>query len=241
VQGMKKYFTKLLSIVFPSKCLVCSAIISHNSKVCVGCWGKLEFISNPSCSKCDYPFEFDIGHDALCGNCLAQDVIFDKAISILRYSEVSKIMVHKLKYADKLHIAKHFASLLFKKIHKNIENYDLIIPVPMHRKKIRVRFYNQAALIAGHLSGYSSVPVLHNGLLKTKYHEPQTGLQRSMRQSNVKNSFAINGAYAAAISGKNILLVDDVYTTGATVNECSKVLKRSLCKSVTVVTVARVI
>jgi len=238
---MKKYLTKFLSIIFPSKCIACSTIVSAGSKVCSICWSQLEFISSPSCAKCDYPFEFDIGYDALCGGCLEEGPLFDKAISVLRYTELSKIMVHRLKYSDKLHIAKHFASMLFKKIHKDAQGFDFIIPVPMHRKKMRSRLYNQAALMVTHLSDYSGVAPLHNGLLKTKYHESQTGLSRSVRKENIKNTFEINKKYADVIKGKNILLVDDVYTTGATVNECSRVLKRGLCKSVTVVTLARVV
>lgn len=238
---MQKYISKLISIIFPSKCIACSSIVSAGSKICSICWGKLEFISSPSCAKCDYPFEFDIGHDALCGSCLNEAPLFDKAISVLRYTALSKVMVHRLKYSDKLHIAKHFASLLFKKIHKDVHKFDFIIPVPMHRKKMRSRFYNQAALMVTHLSGYSAIVPLHNGLLKTKHHKSQTGLSRGIRKENVKNTFGINKKYISLIKGKNILLVDDVYTTGATVNECSKVLRRSGCGSITVITLARVV
>lgn len=238
---MKNHLTKFLSIIFPSKCIACSTIVSAGSKICSVCWGQMEFISSPSCAKCDYPFEFDIGHDALCGSCLNESPLFDKAMSVLRYTELSKVMVHRLKYSDKLHIAKHFASLLFKKIHKDVHKFDFIVPVPMHRKKMRSRLYNQAALMATHLSDYSGIPPLHNGLLKTKYHESQTGLSRNVRKENVKNTFAINEKYVDLIKGKNVLLVDDVYTTGATVNECSKILRRFGCGSVTVITLARVV
>lgn len=231
----------LLGLVFPSKCIACHVGIGVDSRICFECWKQIEFISHPSCPKCDYPFEFEIGDSMICGNCVKNEMHFDNSKSVFRYGEVSKILVHKLKYSDKLHVAKYLATLMFKKIQSEKGKFDFIIPVPMHRKKLRSRFYNQAALIARHLSSLSSIPFLPNGLSKTLNHPPQTGLRRELRKNNVKNSFAITKKYVNLIAGKNILLIDDVYTTGSTVNECSRVLKNALCAHITVVTAARVI
>jgi ComF family protein len=241
LQIIKKKLHSVLGLVFPSKCLVCNDIVGVESRLCFDCWKKVEFISNPSCSKCGYPFEFDIGEPMLCGSCADEPLVFDKAMSVFRYGEISKVLVHKLKYSDKLHIAKYLATLMLNKIQAKNGSFDFIIPVPMHRKKLRRRLYNQAALIAKHISSLSGIPFLPNGLTKTLYHVPQTGLRRELRKENVRNSFGVTKKYSNVIIGKNILLIDDVYTTGATINECSKVLKSALCNNITVATVARVI
>jgi len=238
---MKKIINYIVSLVFPARCVSCGVMTSAESAVCVECWKGLHFISGPSCAKCDYPFEFDIDEGMLCGSCLKEDWYFDRVLSVLRYSDTSKTIVSKLKYSDKTHIAKQCGLLMRKKIAHKLADYDYIIPVPMHRSRLRKRFYNQSSLIASHLSSFSGIEVLHNGLVKMKSHAPQTGLTRAGRKINVRGSFSINDSYRDRIKGSSVLLVDDVYTTGATVNECSRVLKRAKAESVTVVTLARVV
>jgi ComF family protein len=179
--------------------------------------------------------------DFLCGPCIENKHYFDSAISVMRYGDSSKKIIHKLKYSDKSHVAKNIARLMHIKMKNKIEDVDVIIPVPMHGRKMRKRLYNQSALIAGHLSKLSNIPFIANCLIKTRHHAPQTGLRRQLRKDNVKNSFSINKSYLSDIHNKNILLVDDVYTTGATVDECSKILKQSYCNKVKVITFARVV
>ncbi|MCH9753587.1 MAG: ComF family protein [Alphaproteobacteria bacterium] len=241
LQVINNQINKILGLLFPSKCFACGTIVGRESKLCFSCWKGVEFISSPSCSKCDYPFEFDVGEEMICGECIKEKVFFDKALSIFKYGDVSKILIHKLKYSDKLHMAKYLAMLLVKRVQSESKDFDFIVPVPMHRKKLRRRFYNQSALISKHLSRLSGIPFLPNVLEKSTHHIPQTGLRREIRKSNVKGTFRLSKKSANIIRGKNILLVDDVYTTGATVNECSKILKHALCNKVIVATVARVI
>ena len=238
---MREHFEKFLSIIFPTKCPICSSIIRSGSHLCFKCWGEVDFISDPACKKCSYPFEFDIGVDSLCGSCIENEHYFDSAMSVMRYGDSSKKIIHKLKYSDKAHLAKNIARLMHAKIQSKIGDIDLIIPVPMHRRKIRKRLYNQSALIASHLSKISNIASMPNCLIKTRHHVPQTGLCSHLRKDNVKNSFSVNKNHFSEIHNKNILLVDDVYTTGSTVDECSKVLKQSYCNKVKVITLARVV
>ncbi len=238
---VKEHIVSFLSLIFPTKCPVCSSIIRAGNHLCFKCWGDIDFITDPSCQKCSYPFEFDIGMDSLCGSCIENEHYFDSAISVMRYGDASKRIVHKLKYSDKAHIAKNVARLMYARIKKDLNDIDIIVPVPMHRKKIRRRLYNQSALIASHLSGISNIPSIANCLIKIRHHAPQTGLRSALRKNNVKNSFSVNKNYTSHIHNKNILLVDDVYTTGATVDECSKVLKQSYSNKVSVITLARVV
>ena len=238
---IKTSVSKIQTILFPTKCLICCSIINSESQFCFKCWGSVDFISEPSCQKCDYPFEFDIGVESLCAGCIEQDHYFDRALSVMKYGDASKKIVHKLKYADKTHIAKNIASLMHSRLQKEVVRPDLIVPVPMHRNKIRKRLYNQSALVAHHLSKISAVSFLANALIKTKHHAPQTGLRRELRRSNIKNTFSVNHKHIKDIHNKNILLVDDVYTTGSTVDECSRILKQSYCSEVSVITLTRVI
>lgn len=238
---MVNILDKLQDVIFPTKCPICFSIINPEGQFCFECWGNIYFISDPSCQRCDYPFEFDIGADSLCASCIEQEHYFNRAISVMKYGDASKRIIHKLKYADKIHIAKNIASLMYSKLNKEGIAADFIVPVPMHRKKIRKRLYNQSALIANHLSRISNIPILANALKKIKHHSPQTGLRRELRKSNIKNTFSINREYVSDIHNKALLLVDDVYTTGATVDECSRILKQSYCSEVNVITLTRVI
>jgi ComF family protein len=218
---------------------VCDKIISGSGVLCISCWTKVDFITDPKCKLCGFPFEFNIGAELECAICVKVKPYFDSAFSLFKYNEYTQPIIYKLKYNDKIHVAKYLAQLLIRRV-GDLSSYDYIVPVPMHRKRLRKRLYNQAALLAKDITRYSVVKFVPNLLIKTRYVSPQTGLKFKNRQENVKNSFSVNEESASLVNGRSIVLIDDVYTTGATVNECSKLLKQYGCKNVKVVTVARV-
>ena len=229
-----------LSLLLPHKCMQCSKIVSKAGLLCVNCWEQIEFITKPYCSTCGVPFEFDIEQELECGTCIKRKPYFDSAFSLFKYSKQSQKILHKLKYNDKPHMSKHLALWLFNRMTSaETKSYQYIIPIPIHRKRMRQRFYNQSALLADYFSKYSGIRFLPNALIKTKYHAPQTGLSQAERLSNVKNSFSINPKIIKFIVGYSVILIDDVYTTGSTLNECSKVLKEAGCKTIKAITVAR--
>jgi ComF family protein len=231
---------KLLLFLFPPKCLKCNAVTSRNGTLCATCWKKIKFISEPLCKICGFPFEFDVGKDLICTNCIKNKPFFDHAISLFEYNEHSKNLIHKFKYGDKTYFSRYFAEWLYKRIGVNIGSYEYIIPVPLHRTRMRQRFYNQSSLLAKDLGKLAGLKFLPNALIKTRYDVPQTSLPKNQRLKNVKNSFIINQQYKEEIKNSKIILVDDVYTTGSTINECSKILKKHKCYEITALTLARI-
>lgn len=178
----------------------------------------------------------------MCGACAAELNHFDESYVLFKYNDSSKSIIHKLKYNDKPHIAKYLSKLIANNLDANIKDrYDFIIPVPLHPKRLRKRFFNQSALIAQHLGEATGICFRANLLEKKRYDVPQMTLSKEMRLKNVKGSFKVNDDFKDKIKGKNIVLVDDVYTTGATLNECCKVLKKAGCENVMVITAAKVI
>jgi ComF family protein len=143
---------------------------------------------------------------------------------MLKFDDQSKKTIHRLKYYDRTGIAKSFAKSLYSIYRKEIDSFDFLIPVPMHRLKRMLRFYNQAFVLAKEISLMSNKPILSDVLLKTKWTKPQASLSQKARNQNLKGSFEIQNA--TKIQGKKIILVDDVATTGSTAKACAQELKQ---------------
>lgn len=182
-----------------------------------------------------------MGEQALCGRCIADQPPFKAARAVLRYDAFSKDLVLGLKYADKTDRVPVFAHWLARAGKEMLEQSDAIVPVPLHPKRLLARRFNQSALLAQALKKYSSAPVWVDGLQRKLYTVPQADLTRLQRLENVKNAFVANPLRSNAISGKTIVLVDDVMTTMATVSECTKALLEAGAKEVRVLTLARTV
>jgi ComF family protein len=236
---IKKIFAQAVNIIFPAKCVICNSLTAEVMSLCTDCWKNIEFITDPQCGLCGFPFDFDMGEGILCATCNCTSPFFDKALSIFKYSNYSKSLILKLKYNDQLHIAHFLAKLISERLH-NLYEYRVIIPVPLHVKKMRKRLFNQSAIIASHVAKISKLDFLPNSLIKKRNDTPQNKLNRERRKTNILNSFSVAEESKKFIQGKNIILIDDVYTTGSTVNECSKTLKKAGCGKILVATAARV-
>ena len=238
--GIKKLLPKVIRIIFPTKCLICNDWCNEETSLCINCWKKIEFITNPQCARCGYPFDFNAGTKALCAPCNQNLPYFDRAFAIFKYSTISKSLIFKLKYHDQLHIARFLAQLIVNRL-QDFYEYRIITSVPLHSKKIRERLYNQSAILASQTAKLARLEFLPNILIKKRHDRPQSQLSRDQRKKNILNSFVIAEDYMNFIKGKNIILIDDVYTTGSTVNECSRVFKKAGCNKILVVTAARTI
>ena len=237
---LKKITILLIDILYPHLCLSCKTT-NATSGICVDCWKKLSFITSPCCSICSEPFEFDTRNDMVCGNCLIKKPDFDKAICLVDYNDLSKKLIHKMKFQDNYLVAKFFAPLLRNKIINYQDEIDYIIPVPMHKYKLLKRKYNHASLLAKYITHNLKIKVTNKILIKNKVTKSQSSLTRKARLQNVKYSFKVNPDFLQSIIGKTIMVVDDVFTTGATLNECSRILKKhgaakvivlSICKNI---------
>ncbi|MEI6187075.1 MAG: ComF family protein [Alphaproteobacteria bacterium] len=236
---MKTYFNKFLNIIFPARCIACGGMVVDIGKICSDCWQEIDFISQQCCKKCGIAFEYDVGIGTICLSCETKQVAYSRATFLFKYNDVSKKILHKFKYYDHTYLAKYLASAALRVIKHDFPNCELIVPVPLHRRRLMSRLYNQSALISKELAKLMHIDFGSNILLKVKHTAPQTALTKSQRETNVKGSFIINPLQEYLFINKNVLLVDDVMTTGSTINECSKVLKAAGCKEVFVFTLAR--
>lgn len=226
--------------MLPARCLSCGDYASNTNQLCGGCWKSLEFISTPFCQRCGHPFVVDQSH-LICGDCLHQPPSFTMGRAAFRYDSLIRELILKLKSGDATYLAKPLGLWLARSGQDLLEKTDVIIPVPLHRWRLFKRRYNQATLLARELANYSGRPLLTNVLIRTKNTTSQHGKSRQLRQKNVKNVFKIAPSHLDFIKKKSFLLVDDVWTTGATLNACIKVLKKAGAKDVYVLTLARVI
>ncbi len=235
---IKKLAGKFLSAIFPKTCLICNKIISGGN-FCAEDWNKLQFLQNPACDICFQPFEFELIGQITCGKCLQKRPEYFKAIAVLNYDETSRGLVTKFKYFDQTNLAKYFAELMFKQAKEILPNIDFIAPIPLHKFRILQRKYNQSALLAKNIAALADKKTLLDLLVRTKNNKPQASLNQKERKQNVAGIFKVREKYLAEIKGKNILLIDDVITTGATVESCCKILKKSGIKKIYVLTLAK--
>lgn len=232
----------LADLLFPPLCVLCRAPVVDPDGLCPDCWSSLQFIDEPVCAVCGLPFEVDAGADTVCGTCLMHPPYFDRARAILTYDEASRKPVLALKHADRLDLVPVFANWLDRAGKPLLADTDLIVPVPLHRRRLWKRRYNQAAELARRLarrSGLAYAPLL----LERAKHTPTQGAMPSAaaRRTNVRGAFRVPKPARAAVKGKTVLVVDDVLTTGATASACARVLKRAGAKCVFVLALARVV
>ena len=239
---ISKFFRLLTNFIFPSGCLLCGKHIPDRSsglEICEECIKDFNFFNNsPKCTKCGIVFESGQGQDHLCSRCRNEKLFFDMARSMGPFDGTLRKAVHMLKYSRSPVIAPSLGKLLAHGGYGLINpgDYDAITAVPLHRKKLRHRGFNQSLLLARQAGKTWKVPVQAEWLARTVETPTQTNIPRRLRAGNVKNAF---NCRTREIRGKKILIIDDVFTTGATVNECAKVLKRRGAAKVDVLTLAR--
>ena len=221
----------ILNYIFPVKCVICGSVVPERryTAACCACWRALASITPPFCPQCGVPAPAIEGP---CGRCRTGENIFDFARSAVFFNETARELVHHLKYGGRVSLAQPIGRILEKTISEHGFSASVVIPVPLHRKRERERGFNQAQLIAKALS----LPVDTNIVRRCKNTVTQTGLSRSERSRNLAGAFEVFGN----VKGENVLVMDDVLTTGATMNEIAKVLKKAGAHRVEVVTFARV-
>ena len=234
-----KVVKKIINYIYPNHCLYCEKIINKEAFFCISCWSKLHFISNSRCKICSYPIEFE-GLEIICPKCLQQKPYFDKLISVFRYNYIIRKTVSNLKYQDQSFISKKLAKILYQRTIQEVNDFDIIISVPSHKKQLMKRKYNQATMLAKQYSKLIKNRNFYSDfLIKVKHTNPQTNLRKKERENNLNKAFELNKKYHSLIKNKRILLIDDVTTTGATLNNCAKILKKNGASKVFALTIAK--
>ncbi len=239
---IKKFLKFVIDFIFPPQCYVCKKILEGEDGLCFECLSKINFITKPRCEICSFPFEFNLSNTnnhLICPKCLNKPPKFDKSISVVHYDEISKKIILPFKHGDKTNFAKFIAKLMYMSGKDLINEADVIIPVPIHFLRMLKRKYNQTSFISKIIGKKSKKQVLYSTLIRKVATKSQGHLSAKARKLNVLGAFKVKNPNK--IKGKKIILIDDVFTSGATVNECAKILKRNGARKVFVLTFARVI
>jgi len=235
---LKTILKNIKQVFFPATCLYCQKIISYEGLFCSSCFLKLKLISPIKCKICSLPFakqeKFDT--EAICINCLNKKPFFDETHTIYIYNYIIGQAILDLKFKDKTYIAYKIANFIKINFNNVIAESDFIVSVPMHYKKLQLRGFNHANLIARNID---KKKYFINLLIRKKNNPPQLGLRRNKRKANLRKTFMVNPKYIDKIKNKKILLIDDVMTTGSTLNYCSKVLKKAGVKKISVIVFAK--
>lgn len=226
-------------VLFPPRCSACGVITDAAHGFCSTCFDAIDFIAEPYCACCGLPFEYDLGGDALCAACMQERPPYAAARAAFHYHDASRSLITRFKYSDMTHALPAYVALLRRAAGGALDGCEVMIPVPLHRKRLIERRYNQAALLAYGLGKACQIPVLPDGLLRVRHTTPQAGLARNARLENVKGAFRVNHAHADYLRNKSVVLIDDVMTTGATIHACSKALMQAGVKRLVVLTLAR--
>jgi len=228
----------LLDSLLPPQCLSCGAAVDTPGNLCAACFQEITFITSPCCDSCGVPFDGAVIDDLICGACLQDRPAFERARAAFVYSAESRGLVLKLKHGDRTDAAAHFARWLQRAGAEVISTCDVIVPVPLHRWRLLIRSYNQAALLANAVGGLAGKPVAVNVLSRIKSTPSQGKRDRIARRRNVAKAFAVSNA--ERIGGKRVLLVDDVLTSGATAEACARCMLDAGARAVDVLVLARV-
>lgn len=233
----------LINAVLPPRCIRCGKILSERNGLCAECFQKIRFVSEPYCKRCGFPFLSEseqynsVGQ--LCGECMKEK----RPLFILRrfafiYDDESKNLILGFKFLDRTNYAETLANML-RRAGADIwkEKPDLLIPVPIHRKRLLERRYNQSALLVQCLSKQTGICADFTSLQRVRHTVPQVELSGSARRNNLKHAFAVKAI--DKIKGKKVVLIDDVETTGSTLKECAKVLKKAGVAKIYALTLSR--
>lgn len=213
----------IIDFALPSRCPACGEIVDGDDRFCLGCWQQLEHLDQ-GCMRCGDPGIVLADSESLCGACLADPPAFDTMRAAVRYGEVARTIALRLKYGGRVGLARTIAAAMQR--HMTGLGDALLVPVPLHGGRLWRRGYNQAALIARALAGENRERLGLETLVRTRATPYLRAMSAKERAKTVRGAFAIDERHRTAINGQCVILIDDVYTSGATTNACAKALKR---------------
>lgn len=227
--------------ILPPRCLSCGVQVMAPGALCGACWDRVCFLTRPCCATCGFPFAYDQGDGALCAACLATPPLFSRMRAAIAYDDASRDFVLAFKHGDRTEQARPLANWLFRAGRDILADADLIVPVPLERWRLFRRRYNQSALLAQAIARQSGVPAALDLLERHRRTRSQGRLSIAQRRRNVAGAFRVHARWRGRLARRRLVLVDDVYTTGATVEACSRALLRAGAADVDVLTLARVV
>jgi ComF family protein len=229
-----------LDIALPTLCVACREPV-HGEGVCAECWSKLSFIAPPYCPRLGIPFVYDPGPELLSMEAIANPPAYQRARAAVRYDDVARTLVHALKYQDRTDLAPAIGRWMARAGRELLGEADVLVPVPLHWRRGWSRRYNQSGALARVIERQTGVKLKSEALRRIRPTEQQIGLSRKDRASNVQGAFKVATERKADIEGRRVVLIDDVLTSGATVDACARALLRVKAAQVDVLVFARVV
>ncbi len=239
----------LIDLIYPPRCIICNnflwsqqlSICGKRISLCQDCIDKFTRIDPPFCLTCSKPFQGDSSGNHHCEECLRRAPFYNRLMAPFLFQGELMNAIYDLKYEFKTYVADSLGPLLAEHAIMALDNAGnfIVMPVPLHTKRLRQRGFNQSLLLARYVAKALDVDIDYLSLVRSRFTQPQTGLKKKERQRNVKKAFELKSPHS--VKGKNILLVDDVATTGSTLNECARVLKKAGAKKVIALVLARAV
>lgn len=228
-------------LLLPPVCIACRTRITAHGLLCGGCFARIDFIAPPLCARLGVPLPYDVGPPSLSAAAIASPPVYDRARAVARYSETMRDLVQGFKYRDRQEGVALFSRWLAQAGAELLQDADLIVPVPLYRSRLWRRRFNQSAMLAQGVARLTHVPADCFLLKRVRRTASQVGLSAEQRKRNVAGAFRVDPDRKGAVKGKNIVVVDDVITTGATAEACARVLKRAGASRVDILALARAV
>jgi ComF family protein len=229
-----------LDLVMPPRCPTCGVRVAEPAALCAACWATVPFIMRPFCEKTATPFALDAGPGAVAPEALQHPVPWQRARAAMRYEGAAAKLVQLLKYGDRHEVVPLMAGAMLRAGGDVLCDADMIIPVPLHPRRLWMRRFNQAALLAHAVGARAGKPVAVDVLRRRKSTPPQVGLRREQRARNMAGAFVVPPSKRGVLTGRRVVLIDDVYTSGATLAAATRALRRAGAHEVDVLVFARV-
>ncbi len=237
-EDFRRGFEIVYKLFLPPVCYSCRAPVVEHGGFCSPCWQKIKFITPPYCDRLGIPFPYDPGCDFISPRALANPPFFERARGAFIYEDFGRSCIHQLKYGRQLHLVKPISTWMMAAGKDVLLDCDILIPIPLSWRRLWARRFNQATKLAENISKMRDIPISYHALQRIRHTRTQVGLAANQRAKNVSGAFSINLDYLDDIAGKNCLLVDDVFTSGATANACTKTLLKAGAKKVDILVAA---
>jgi ComF family protein len=239
--AMRRAGRLVLDFTLPPLCPSCREPLADGAGLCATCWSKLSLIEPPYCARLGIPFLYDPGPGLLSMEAIANPPAYDRARAAVRYDDIARLLVQSFKYGDRLDLAPIMGRWMARAGRELLADADALIPVPLHWRRLWSRRFNQSAALGRAISALCDVPIAHEALKRVRATLQQVGRSKVERADNVQGAFRVSAQHKADIAGRRLVLIDDVLTSGATVDACARALLRAGAAHIDVLVFARVV